>query len=320
MTMEEVQKTKIALIIEDRQLSEFIVLILVGEDFRVKTYSDQREALKDMEEDPPALIVSEFQTANINGIDFCKILRKNFLFQYTPVIFVLPDAAPLSKAKLFYAGADDYLNRADIENELVIKIKMNLLRSGRERDINPLTGLPGHNGLVRELDKRIAVKSMFAVSHADLGDFKLFNQRYGYERGDEVLKFTANSILAVLKDMGTPSDFLAHPYGDDFIFLTSIDSAEAVCEQIVKAFNEGICSFYDREDRLKGYVTIKNRKGEILKIPILKIHIGLVTNEHYPFVSSVQVIQICTELKDFARKCSDKSIYVKERRRKYPFF
>ncbi len=318
--MAESRKTKIALIVEDRELSDFISLILVGEDFLAKTYSDQQGALRDMETDPPDLIVAEFQTKNINGLDFCKVLRKNFLFQCTPVLFILPDAALLNKAKLFYAGADDYLSRQDIEHELVIKIKINLSRSGRERDINPLTGLPGYNGLLRELEKRIAAKSLFAVSHTDLGDFRFFNQRYGYQRGDEVLKFTESVILAALKDRGTPSDFLAHPYSDDFIFLTSTDSAESVCEQVVRTFNTGVRSFYDKEDRLQECITIKNRKGELLKMPILKIHIGVVSNEHYPFVSSVQVIQICTELKDFARKCSDKSIFVKERRRKYPFF
>ena len=46
----------------------------------------------------------------------------------------------------------------------------------------------------------------------------------------------------------------------------------------------------------------KSRKGEILKIPLLRVHIGIVTNEYYPFINPAQVIQIAVELNDFAQK------------------
>jgi len=73
------KKVKIALIVGDPELMQFIAPILEGEDYRVKSYVDQQEALHDMEEDSPDLIISEFQAPRINGLDFCKTLRKNFL-------------------------------------------------------------------------------------------------------------------------------------------------------------------------------------------------------------------------------------------------
>jgi hypothetical protein len=54
-------------------------------------------------------------------------------------------------------------------------------------------------------------------------------------------------------------------------------------------------------------------------VPLLRIHIGAVTNEFYPFISSAQVLQIAVELKNYAKKF-ERSMYVKERRKTYPFY
>jgi PleD family two-component response regulator len=317
--MEESKMTKVAVLVEEPSLEDFIVLILIGEDYKVKAYKNQHEALKGFEEDPPDLIISDYKSPHINGLDICRILRKNLPYYYVPIIFILPDAEPLNKAKIAYAGADDYVMRESLEAELLVKVKLNLYRTGRQRDVNPITGLPEQAGLVAELEKRLEAKSLFAVFHSDLSGFRLFNQRYGFKRGDDVLKFTSSVISGALKDLGTPSDYLTHPYSDDFVFLSSYDGIDAICERIIQGFNVGIRSFYDNEDRAREEIVIKNRRGDVMRLPFMKVHIGVVTNEHYPFLGPVQIIQTSSELKDFCQKNFDKSMFVKERRKKYPF-
>lgn len=318
--MVEIKKTKVSIIIEDRALQDYLILILMGEDYDAKAYSTQSEAFANLEKELPDVIVSIFHSPNINGLDICKVLRKNFLFRYTPIIFILEDTDSLNKAKLIYAGADDYLQKSMIEEELLLKIKLNLSRVGREKDINPLTMLPGQSNLLKELQKRIDEKALFAVCCADLYKFRFYNQRYGFKKGDELIRYAASVILKVLKDFGSPSDFLSHPQNDDFFFLTQHDSAEAIADKITKTLDLNITSFYDTEDRKRGHLLIKNRKGEILKIPFLRIYIGIVTNENFQFVNPTQIIQIVMELMEFAQKSSDKSAYAKERRKIYPFY
>lgn len=318
--MEDIKKTKISIIVEDRILQDYIILVLMGEDYEVRAYSSQGEAISGLERETPELIISVLRSPNINGMDICKILRKNFLFRYTPIIFILEDTDSLDKARLIYAGADDYLQRASIEEELLIKIKLCLSRIGRAKDINPLTGLPGQSNLLKELQKRIDEKSLFAVCCADIYKLRFYNQRYGFKKGDDVIKYEASTILKVMKELGSPLDFLAHPQNDDFFFLTQHDSAEAIAEKIARLFDLDIASFYDTEDRKRGHLVLKNRKGEIIKVPFLRTYIGIVTNENYQFFSPTQVLQIATELMEFAQKNSEKSYYAKERRKVYPFY
>lgn len=318
--MADIKKAKIALVVEDRNLQDYLVLILIGEDYEVNTYSTQSEALAGLEKDPPDVITSIFNSPNVNGLDICKVLRKNFLFRYTPIIFILEDADSLNKAKIIYAGADDYVQKSLVEEELLLKIKLSLSRVGREKDINPLTMLPGQSNLIKELQKRIDAKSLFAVGCADLYKLRYYNQRYGFKKGGEVIQYASSLILKTLKEFGSPTDFLSHPQNDDFFFLAQHDSAEQIADKITKTFDLNVLSLYDMEDRKRGHLLIKNRKGEILKIPFLRFYIGIVTNENYQFINPTQIMQIVTELMEFAQKSSEKSAYVKERRKVYPFY
>ncbi len=317
--MKELKRTKISVLVEDPALEDLIVLILTGEDYQVKAYKTQYEALKGVADEPPDLLISEYQSSHINGLDVCRILRKNLPYHYIPVIFMLADTELLHKEKIAYSGADDYVIRASLDIELPVKVRLNLYRTGRHRDMNPVTGLPEQAGLAAELEKRLEAHGVFAVFHADLAGFKMFNRRYGFRRGDEVLKFTASVISGALKTLGTPSDYLTHPFSDDFVFLSSIDAVDAICGRVIQDFDAGIRSFYDAEDRSREEIVLKSRRGDLLRIPFMRMHIGVVTNEHFAFAGVAQIIQISCELKDYCQKNFDKSMFVRERRKKYPF-
>ena len=317
MTIED-KKIKISVIVEDKNIQDYIVLMLIGENYEVRAYSWQGEALSELEKDIPDLVISDSQSTNIDSVYICKAVRKNFLFSQTPFIFILKDSAHLEKAKLIYAGADDYIQTSSIKAEFLLRVKLALYRASRQQDINPVSRLPGQASLLKELQKRIDSKTLFAVSYLDLYKFREFDQRYGFKKGDEVIKYAASLIIRSLRNSGSPSDFLSHPRGDDFFFITSPRGVETIADKIIKDFDEGISEFYDDEDRKRGAVFIKNRKGDILEIPILRIYIGVVTNEHYSFINPAQIIQIAVELKNFAQKNFEKSMYVKERRKECP--
>lgn len=318
--MEEANKTRISVIMEDQKLQDYVTLILMGEDYQVYTYSAQDIALANLERDQPDLIISDFETSNINGIEICKLVRKKPLFAQTPIIFILQDTDPLNKAKLIYAGGDDYILTSSLEEELLNKIKLSFYRKAREKDINPLTKLAGQFSLWKELQKRIEAKNVFSVCYSDLYRLRDFNQRYGFKKGDEIIKFVSSLIQRTLKELGSPTDVLFHPQNDDFIYLTMHDGAEAAVNKIIESFDLTISTFYEPEDRTRGHLLIKNRKGEIQKVPFLRIYTGIVTNENYQFINPAQVIQVAAELKDFSREISEKSSYAKERRKTYPFY
>ena len=310
-------KAKILLITEDVKLQDYIALILIGEGYIVNIYPSGRELLNNINRKPFDLIIVDFSSPDINGLDICKNIRETFLLRQTPVIMLLDDDDPLNKAKSIYSGADDYIEKSLLSAELLLRVKTALWRMYRYKDVNPLTKLPGVSSALKELRSEIESNKHFAVGYAELYKFRRFNDKYGFSRGDEVIKYTAELIRKTLVELGGASDFLAHFGGDDFIFITSPESINVVCKEIITEFDNNILSFYDVGDRNRKSIIVKNRKGGLDTYPILRISIGILTSENYTITNTAQIMQVTQELKNYAKKF-DKSMYAKERRRSFP--
>jgi len=310
---------KIIVITEGPSSQDFITSILTKEGFKTKTYLSSEEALKNLYKENPDLVIIDYLSPHVNGLEFCIKIRKNFLFRYLPLIILIPKDNPSIKEESIQKGIDEFIEKPFSSSELLLRTKVVLQRISHYQDIHPLTKLPGFSSLIKEINSLINKKEIFAVAYADLDKFRKFNDHYGFERGDEILLFVSNIIKEALYELGSEIDFSSHAGSDDFIFISSAESIEDICKQIVDTFSENILTFYDEEDKKQGFILVKDRRGRLIKHPFLRIHIGVVTNQFYPFISSAQVLQIATELKDYAKKF-EKSIYVKERRKSYPFY
>ena len=260
------------------------------------------------------LIISDFEAPRINGIELCKFIRSNFRLRQICLILIIKSQGPLNKIKSIYAGADDYIAEPFEPGELLTRTKASLVRITRDLEANPLTKLPGNVLLLKELEKRVKSQSSLAVVYVDLNKFKKFNDSYGFEKGDKVIHQTASIILNALEKLGNRTDFLGHIGGDDFVFITTPDCVIEISEKIVEDFDKSIPSFYNEEDRKKGYIVTKNRVGQICNTPLLSIAIGISTNENRKFSHIGEINQVATELKNYAKTLPG-SQYVKNRRR-----
>jgi len=78
-----------------------------------------------------------------------------------------------------------------------------------------------------EIERRISTNRKFALCYIDLTNFKSFNDRYGFERGDKVIQASANILVQSVHEQGTPSDFIGHIGGDDFVVVTDDGDLQA---------------------------------------------------------------------------------------------
>lgn len=304
----------ILILIEDSPIREFLSELLRGEGYDATAARSQPEALEALSQKPFNLVILDFESQHIKGMEFCKSIRRNFRLRHISLILLMDTKDPLDKIKGIYAGADDYVNKPIEAAELLVRVKSSLVRIARDLDANPLTKLPGNVSLLRELEERTKSRLPMAVGYIDLSKFKEFNDRYGFEKGDEVIGHLAVIISKALESLGNSADFLGHIGGDDFLLITTPDCIEEVCKKITGDFDKSIVSFYGQEDRERGYIITKNRTGNLSKIPIMSLSIGVASNEYQKFSHIGEIIQIATDLKNYA-KTLGKSIYVKDRRR-----
>jgi diguanylate cyclase (GGDEF)-like protein len=148
----------------------------------------------------------------------------------------------------------------------------------------------------------------------DLDHFKSYNDKYGFLRGDEILKMTARLLTNAIRKLGSPEAFVGHIGGDDFVCIVPPDRLDGVCQEIIKNFDMIVGNFYDEDDRIHGYIESTNRKGEKEHFPIMSISIAVVTNKHRPIQHIGQVSAIAAEVKKRVKSMPG-SCYVKDLRR-----
>ncbi len=166
--------------------------------------------------------------------------------------------------------------------------------------LHPVTSLPDHFFIQQEIERRLEDGSKIAVIYTDLENFRRFNQKYGYARGDKVLKFLAMLLFEKARDFGNPVDFVGHLGSDDFIILTTPERYRQICAEVIKSYDRLVLQYYDKTDRESGHIAIATRKGEELKFPVMAITMSVVTNERRDLSHFVQINDIANELKQYA--------------------
>ena len=282
--------------------------------FEVFTASDGAEALKAVFETNPDIIVLDYNMPRKNGLEVAQDLKNNPLFAHIPIMIVTAFGEKNAKLKGLGMGIDDYLIKPVDADELIARIRMILKRNRQVLDTNPLSKLPGNPSIQARVEREIQRGKIFAVLYLDLNNFKAYNDTYGFEAGDRVLKATANLLVKLTIQNENSEDFIGHIGGDDFIVVTDYERSEDLARRIASAFDEIAPSFYSKEDRDRGHIVSTDRQGNIKKFPFLSISIGIVQNKTRPLHSFAQVSNIGTELKKGA-KAADKSHYIVDRRK-----
>ena len=216
-------------------------------------------------------------------------------------------------AAAFNAGADEVVREHLAEPEQLIRMDAMLRRSDRDLVVHPSTRLPGAVEIEAAVARRIASQSSFAMCYADLDHFKEFNDRYSYYDGDRVIRILAKILHDVVKGICGEEGFVGHIGGDDFIFVIPSQGIVEVCEEIVNIFDLLIPLQYSEQDRRAGYFFGKDRRGQLHRVPLMTVSIGVVTNERRHFTHAAQVSELATEMKSYA-KTLDGSVYSIDRR------
>ena len=282
--------------------------------FEVFIASDGGEALQVVFETHPDIAVLDYNMPVKDGLQVAQDLKDNPLFAHIPIIICTAFGEKNTKIKGLSMGIDDYLIKPMDTDELIARIRMILKRNKLVLDTNPLSKLPGNPSIQARVEREIQQGGAFAVLYLDLNNFKAYNDIYGFEAGDRVIKSTANLLAKLTIHNENSRDFIGHIGGDDFIIVTDFLKAEALAGRIVAAFDEIAPSFYSQEDRARGYIVSTDRQSNIKKFPFLSIAIGIVHNKLRPLASFAQVSNIGTELKKGA-KTSDKSAYILDKRK-----
>ncbi|MBI5202222.1 MAG: response regulator [Elusimicrobia bacterium] len=294
---------------DDANIRALLQDVLESQGYKVDTACDGQEALEKISRQKPDLVLLDVEMPIMTGWEVVGKLKSDPLLQHMPVLMLTSLSRAEDKIQGLDLGADDYLTKPFNPGELLARVRSTLKRKKVDLDANPLSRLPGNTSIERDINARIAGGGKFAVLYADLNNFKAFNDRYGFKRGDEVIQRTADILLAAR----IPGDFVGHVGGDDFIMVTTLEHSEPACRKIVTEFEAMAPSLYDPEDQQRGFIEITDRQGQMARFPFVGVAVGAVTNEIRPLGSIGLISALGAEMKKFAKR-STRSAYAFDRR------
>jgi diguanylate cyclase (GGDEF)-like protein len=304
---------RILVVDDEPPIRDILKFQLEHAGFRVACAGTGEEGLKMVEQDPPDLVLLDLMIPEVDGYEVCRRLKSTYGSRHIPVIMLTARGELAEKLKGLENGANDYVTKPFSIPELLVRVRNVLSWSQTQREANPLTGLPGNVSIERELTARLEARSPFAFIYTDIDNFKAFNDYYGYAKGDLVIKTTARILVEAVEEHGNEGDFVGHIGGDDFVAMTTPDRADAVARCVIERFDRTAATLFEEDDLERGYLKIRKRSGEMMRVKSLGITLAVVTNEKGPITHIGRVADVASELKRYGKSMNG-SVVVRERR------
>ena len=301
-------------IIDDDETSILVFKELFREDKQYKFVSVNTDSIDVALKNIPSLIVINEDAVDVDIVKLCRKIRKDENNMITPVIVVSSNSSRMHRMEILNEAVEYFIKKPVDEGYLYYTVK-NLTRLlAINRRVSPLTGLPGNVQIQAELKKHLMKQEEFSVMYLDLDNFKAYNDEYGFLKGDEVIKYTANVITKCIHNDFNQIGFVGHIGGDDFIAIVPYKDTEALCQQIIARFDKGIKSFYNEADIENGYIEIANRKGIVEKFPLVSISIAVVVADKNRFDNILEIGDVSAQVKHAVKSVLGSSYAIDRRK------
>jgi diguanylate cyclase (GGDEF)-like protein len=185
---------RVLLIDDDADFAACVIAVLEPEGIVVRTAPDATHLFDLLEDFQPDLVLLDAMLPQVSGWDAIRIMRTTPQWRDVPILFLTGRTDLESRIAAFDAGADDYLAKPLVPEELLARVRVRLdrrrlLRETTERD--PLTRCMSRGAMLDALASRLSEarrhQRTLSLAMIDIDRFKRVNDAYGHVVGDHVL-------------------------------------------------------------------------------------------------------------------------------------
>jgi DNA-binding response OmpR family regulator len=238
------------LIVEDqRATADMLRSYFEIQGYTVDTVGWGEEALAFVEETIPDLVMLDIRLPDIDGYEVCRYLRTHERTKHVPIIFLTEKREQSARLKGLQLGAVDYITKPFDIQELRLRVRNVLRRSGSGPSSHPITNLPA-GPLVDEQLRELLGRRDWAVLSVALHGLKRFSEAYGFVARDDVVRSVA-AIVTHVRDDHVPDAFVGHLDTADFLVILKPGQVDRVQQLLGKRLNEALSFFYPYADLQK---------------------------------------------------------------------
>ena len=250
----------------------------------------------------------------MDGFSVCRTLRSNEETQGLPIIVVTARGDAATRLQALVAGAHEFLVKPYSWEDLLTRIKNVMELAERHGGSVSFVGLPGSAEVEAEVTRLMNATDDFAFLSLDIDHFRRFNERFGYEKGDEVIHGLTNLVRDLLVEQGGDVCFAGHLGGDDLVVLRDPELAQPFAEELIQRFDSQVRTLFDERDVDRGFYEIVNRSGRRETVPLPSLTVALVNHVTERAMHQRRLADVAAELRAYG-KSRPGSLVVTERRR-----
>ena len=236
------------LVVDDQPINIQVMYQAFAGDYQVFMATNGEQALHICRSNPPDLVLLDVVMPGLDGFEVCTRLKADDATSHIPIIFVTAHSDAAQETHGLSLGAVDFIPkpinpdvvRARVKTHLTLKFQSDLLRK--------LVFLDGLSGVFnrRYFDQQIGVEWARAARNnlplslilLDVDHFKLYNDRYGHQAGDDALRLIAITLKSCLR---RPADLVARYGGEEFACIlpeTSYEDALLIAQDLERKVRE----------------------------------------------------------------------------------
>jgi len=278
------------LLAEDSRTNQILIRTYIEEaGHEIVIANNGQEAVEQFIDAQPDLVLMDIIMPIKDGIDAAKEIRKygDKEDEWIPIIFLSAITNSQDIVRAIDAGGDDYLTKpvdAVVLNaklramqriaEMRQKLKKANFKLRKMATRDGLTDIANRRYfdevLAKEIKRAVRSQSSLSLAICDIDYFKLYNDNYGHQSGDDCLKYVARTIAKTSK---RPGDLVARYGGEEFGVIlpeTNLEGAIEIVETIRKAVEQLDLThkYSDVTDHITisgGVATVQPAKGDDIK-------------------------------------------------------
>lgn len=264
-----VKSRREVLIVEDQKLNQEMLQDILEPNYGIVCADNGLEALNILLKSGEkfSAVLLDILMPVMDGYEVMRVMQKNPRLSTIPVLVTSQVFEEEYELKALNMGASDFISKP--YNAEILKKRLHNLIQMHENatavgmmEKDNLTGLYSKEGFCHKMDEVLKNRPdiLFDVIALDIEHFKLFNDTYGVDEGDQLLKFVARRIV---DESGECNGICARVYADQFLIF---------CER--------------REDYVRKMVDHINSKMEDYPLD-MKVHVKLGVYEIHDITISV---------------------------------
>lgn len=243
-----------------------------------------------------------------------RIMNKHPLIvdAYTPINVVSKSAMERCDDELYddiiVTKASRFLGTVPMKKILEYTL---MYEKNNAKESNPLTGLPGNQIIKRVISDIVEHGSKGCILYVDINEFKVYNDIYGFEKGDFMIRYLADMLTETVKTEYPYSSFIGHVGGDDFIVVLSgsHSSYYRICKTILDHFEKEKALFFSKEHLESGVIHSEDRFGVMRQLSLTSLSVSGIHGDLGLFETVEALTESLASLKKSVKKVG-KSAYV----------